>query len=285
MMSRTGRLSETHGGRGAPARVVIVSDAAEWRHEAVRRCLALDGVAPEPVGWSRAGALETAPDALVVRADPNTGTFDPALFDHWAERAWQPLTVVWLVPGPGAAALSGRLDALRFRSVLWQDGTDEAWAELEARVAEAARSPLWLVPALAEALGVSDPRIVEGLAAAVARQPERLTIPEWSRAVGLIGYRDFERLLSSHGLPPPRRLLQWLRLLCVVDHAAAQHGSPTRERLARRFGYASGSYLGRRAKGLTGRPLGELVQAGPQETLRHLIGAGRENAPDAENHT
>lgn len=229
MTSRTGRLPESEGGRGDPARVVIVSDAPEWRDEAARRCLALDGVVPEPVGWSRAPAIETVPDALVARAAPRAGTLDPTLFERWAERAWQPLTVVWLVPGRGSAALAGRLDAFRFPFVVWQDGTDEAWKELEARVADATRRPLWLVPALAEALDVRYPRIVEALGAAVLGQPALRLVSDWAWAVSMVGYGDLEHLFSAHRLPPPKRVLDWVRLLCVVDHAAEEGGSPTRD--------------------------------------------------------
>lgn len=266
------RLPTVSNGRdGAPARVSIVSDEADWTREALRRCLELDGVAPERVGWPEAGRLTKPPAALVVRAGRGVREVEPDPFETWAGRAWQPLTIVSLAPVPGAAELSRRLEALRFRSTLWH-GTAEAWERVEPRLAELIARPVWIVPALADALEVRDPRVVEALSVAVLRQPEKLSIPRWAGAAGLVGYRDLEGLFSRRGLPPPKRVLEWVRLISVVEHGRTAAGTWTRERLARRFGYSSADYLGRRAKALSGRSLGRLLTAGPRETLRLLVG-------------
>ena len=60
----------------------------------------------------------------------------------------------------------------------------------------------------------------------------------------------------------PATVFQWLRLARVIEFAVHRPTRPTRDELARLFGYGSGDYLGKRAKALTGLALGSLLSFG-----------------------
>jgi hypothetical protein len=76
-------------------------------------------------------------------------------------------------------------------------------------------------------------------------------------------------LFASHKLPKPKIVLDWLRLLRVIEHGV-EEPDLTRDELARAFGYGSGKYLGRKARQLTGQPLGKLLKMGGKGTLALL---------------
>ncbi len=140
-------------------------------------------------------------------------------------------------------------------------------SELQVIVVSDAR----LVPQIAKYLGWGcDPPVIQALAIALQLMPERRTVRAWATELGFTSRQQLEDLLGRRGLPNPKVILDRLRLARVVDYAARSRGSLTRDQLARLFHYPSGGYLGKRAKDLTGLPLGRLVETGVSQVFAGL---------------
>ncbi len=114
------------------------------------------------------------------------------------------------------------------------------------------------------------PPVVDALSVACLMIPRHSSVEYWAGELGLPGRRDLEELFGWHNLPKPKLVLDWLHLLRVVEHGAAEDLA-TRDQLASAFGYGSGRYLGRKARRLTGQPLGKLLETGAKGTLQSLI--------------
>jgi hypothetical protein len=156
-----------------------------------------------------------------------------------------------------------------YRYTVHGDAIKEYCADLDTHLRNLIENCVWLVPELAAKFERYSPPIVDALSVGCLMIPRHTTVAYWAQELGLLGRRDLEELFASHKLPKPKIVLDWLRLLRVVEYAAAEDEA-TRDDLARAFGYASGKYLGRRARQLTGKPLGKLLKMGAKGTLALL---------------
>jgi hypothetical protein len=185
-----------------------------------------------------------------------------SILERWAADAWYPLCVVSLRPDPGSWEAEKRLATVGYRRFLHTSRHESYFEEMEATVRSVIDERSWLVPRAARAVGCTDAAVVEALALAVIIAPEATTVERWAREHGLSSARGLETLFRKCRVCNPAAVYQWLRLARVVDFAERPAKRPTRDELARAFGYGSGDYLGRRAKAVTDQPLGKLVSLG-----------------------
>lgn len=249
-----------------PSTVVVCTDRDDWAVRAVEACLRVDAI-PERTVWARVTALADPPAALLLDAQPPLTT-KYRMFDAWARDAWQPVCVVSVSPALGVTEFTDKLDALCYRYVLQAAYLDEHWqtlaSDLRGRVDACAR----LVPHIARATSCFELPIVVALWKALGLIPELRSVQRWARQLGMSRREELEGTFAAYRFPPPKTMLEWLRLLRVID--AGQHSERriSRNALARAFRYSSGDYLGRRAKALTGFSLGELLAHGPEWAIR-----------------
>jgi hypothetical protein len=248
--------------------VVIVSDRRAWSDSVVEIAVQTNSLT-ERWTWSETGRLVDPPDVLVVELDRSFEARHRAL-KEWADRAWQPICVASVTPRPGSSRLTVRLRGLGYRHLLPSRLTRDYWHDLGLRVRTILENRASLVPCLAKALECYDPAIIEVLSVALQMIPAHRTVSGWANEIGFRRRHNLECLFGTHGLPQPKTVLDCLRLACVVEAARRAQSSPTRDELARQFGYSSGDYLGKRAKTLTGRALGELLSTGVDEIFATL---------------
>jgi len=243
---------------------VLVSDRAQWIREASQACRAISLIS-EHETWKSAGERPQAGSALVLDV---ANTFDQKRdqLERWARRAWQPLCVLCVSSQRGAADLVSSASHMGFRYTFHGDALKEYCEGLESQLTKLIESRVWLVPEVAALLDCYSPPVVDALSAACLMIPRHNSVEYWSRELGLFGRRELEELFACHNLPKPKLVLDWFHLLRVVDHGVEEQ-NPTRDELARAFGYGSGKYLGRRARQLTGQSLGELLKLGSKGTL------------------
>lgn len=258
-------------------RVVLVSDDEGWAERAGGMAQKL-GAQWETRAWAEAAALQGPVGALVARVGSAGADVEHA-FVRWAGQAWQPLTLVWLPPVRRAAKVAHLLDELHYGSRFHEVTSRGPDGELETGLARILERGGWIVPRFASALGWSaEPFLVHVLSLPLLATVPPTSVEAWRRAAGNLSYAEFEQLFYLHGAPPPKRVLDPLRIAGAAVWAAAQKRVPERSWLASHLGYASEHYLGRRVKQLSGLTAGELVRLPVDRVMEALTRSLREAA-------
>lgn len=261
--------------------VLLVSDRQSWVDRLLPTCRDC-GAVVELVGWSSAAAVGGPVSAVVADA---TSPFErkSAVFAEWAARLRYPSCVVSVAPDLGAAEFVWYLRARGYERVEQSAGGEGYGEWVRSGLQDMLGAKLWLVPLVAEQLGTRDPLVVETLCAALEMIPGEVTVDHWARRLGWQTRRRLERLFRERGLPNPKDVLGWLRLLVLADAAEHSPEPLSAVQLAQEHNYTSGRYLRRRIRELTGRGL-ELVQEvdleGLLDVMQEKLAAGRGGAPD-----
>lgn len=130
----------------------------------------------------------------------------------------------------------------------------------------------WVVSRFAVRLGwTEEPRLLRILAMPLLSEDPPASVAAWRLAAGGLSYGELEGLFRRHGGPPPKQVLDRLRVAGAVVWAAGLGEAPERRLVASRLGYASGAYLGRRVKAMTGRPLGRLLRLPADRAVEALL--------------
>jgi hypothetical protein len=264
-MEQNGKRTEWKSGRGKKESVVIITDCDSWADRALEGLFG-NGTICERLDWGNAASIEEPADAMLLDITPPFGPRS-RLLRTWATRAWQPVCLCCLAPTFGAADLAVELDSLGYSIVPPTATRNHDWQEVRSRLNLTVERRVSLVPQVARVLACRDLAVIEVLEAAFRILPTRTTVDAWRRELGLSGRQTLASFLAKRDLPPPKELFEWLRLACVVDFAQRSYEKPTRDLLAEKFRYANGDYLGRRAKELTGEPLGTLLAVGLDRVL------------------
>jgi hypothetical protein len=259
-MGQNGKRTEWRSGRGKKESVAIITDCDSWADRALEGLFG-NGTICERLDWKSAASIEEPADGMLLDITPPFGPRS-RLLHTWATRAWQPVCLCCLAPTVGAADLAVELDSLGYSIVPPTATRNHDWQEVRSLLNLTVESRVSLVPQVARVLACRDLAVIEVLEAAFRILPTRTTVDAWRRELGLSGRQTLASFLAKRDLPPPKELFEWLRLACVVDLAQRSHEKPTRDLLAEKFRYANGDYLGRRAKELTGEPLGTLLAVG-----------------------
>jgi hypothetical protein len=242
-------------------RVVLVSEDPNWIAGTLDS-LSAKTVLAEAVGWTEAVRLAGPIGAMVCHIDRPRLLADVILraYEHWSTLAWQPCTLTWVAPRPGAARIRAALLHHGFQAIstpefsLSRDDNASTWDVLKTRLDSAP----WIVAHFAQRLGWNrNPRLIEILSAPVLRR-DVSTVQAWARSVGL-GYDELADVCHAHGACRPKQLLDVVRLSAELARVNANGCRATRDLLAKRLAYSSGNYLGRRVKKLSGRTLGDLM--------------------------
>ncbi len=248
----------------APAAPVVgairlITDRAAWADAIEDRCARFDLVIER---WSWHARPPTPPPYRVFLLD--IARRSPAVsrvVSRLAEFAWQPLCIVSVAPVPGAVSLVSRLDDMAFDHVLSIRDRPSYWDAVRDDVDAVLRGDGWLLPLAAQALSCHEPAVLRALMRLLEPMPGARTVTRWANTLQL-RRQDLGTLFAVHGLPSPKAVLDLVRL-ARVTYASSERPQLSRDELARRFGYSSGDYLGKRAKQLTGCAFGQVVAAGP----------------------
>lgn len=249
--------------------VLLVSDRVSWAERAVENWNGLPALG-EPIGWADTHDLGTSPAAFALDVSP---PLDEKLvsLSNWSGKAWQHLCICWLSASRGAVDVADRLESWGYSVVLPMGPEGSRWRDLRSELHRIVESRTWLVPRVLETLGCYDQRVSAALSSALDMIPEGITVDHWIQDLDLRRRQDLAALFAAKGLPRPKIILDWLRLLRVVEYARYTSGRVTRDKLAYRFRYPSGDYLGKRAHQLTSAPLGDLIDRGVNHTLDLLV--------------
>jgi hypothetical protein len=240
--------------------VGLITDRDAWADRALAG-LSTNGTIYERLDWGSAVSLKEPAAGMLVDVTPPFAA-RLQLLRGWAARAWQPACICCLVPEFGAADALAELGDLGYSTVLPASTRDHDWQDIRRRLDLICGKQAWLVPQIARALDCYDLPLIEALEAALDILPAETTVKAWVRELGLPRRQRLESLLAKRGLPPPKEILEWLRLARVIESSAACCARPTRRQLAEEFQYPDADYLGRRAKKMTGRTLGALLGSG-----------------------
>jgi len=244
--------------------VRVVTDRSAWAEKALRL---LDGpaVVVELTTWAVGSGLEDIPAAVVLDI---TCPFQAKrrLCGELAERAWQPVSICCLAAEPGAARAATYLRRLGYSVLELLPGEEARWEDLQARVQRILDSCAWIAPRLACALDCYDRRVIDALVAALDILPGRASVKVWAERLGM-RRQDLGAVFAEMGLPTPKIMFNWVWLVRLIEFAQGAGRNMTREELVGQFGSPSPEYVGRRARELTGIPLGKLVAAGSQRVL------------------
>lgn len=227
----------------------------------------------EHVGWTEANSLAEPIGVMVCRIDRPRSLAESILraYEHWSTLAWQPCTLTWMAPRPGAAKIRATLDRQGFPVTctaefsLSRDNA-HAWEVLETRLDAAP----WVVSYFAQRMGwTRDPRLVEILSVPVLRR-EVSTVMSWARSTRL-SYGGLADMCREDSCCRPKRLLELIRLGAELARVNANGRCVTRDSMAEQLAYASGNYLGRRVKLLSQCTLGELMAMPLMEALEVVL--------------
>ena len=251
-----------------PLRVFLISDRRGWSDRATEVSARL-GAVPERRHWATANRIRRPSDSMMLDVSP---PFAPRRLRlaTWARWGWQPICLVSVAAAPGAARLKQMLDGIGYRSLLVTSSTDAYWQRLDTMLQQILHQRAVLVAQAARALQCSDPSVVDALSCAWQLLPQHRSVEHWSVELGLARRQQLEVFFAEHGLPHPKKVLEWLQLLQVVDFAERSLSLPKRDTLAFRFNYPNGDYLGRRAKLLSGESFRRLVAGGVKQVLSHM---------------
>lgn len=249
-------------------RVVVVSDDEAWGARA--RAIAVDlGANPEHLDRDTAATLEGPVGALLIHL-PSPDVREMPALKAFASRGWQPLSLVCVPPVRGAARLAHDLDRLAYEHRFDSNPDGPNRRDWEASLGRILDRGGWIVPRFASALGWSrQPSLVQILSLPLLARERPTTVKRWRRDAGGFTYAAFEALFRDNDAPPPKRVLDLLRLAEAAAWATRQRRFPHRAWLASHLGYKSVSHLSRRtrqladltAKQLVTRPLDEVVTA------------------------
>lgn len=249
-----------------PDIVFLVSDRTDWVDGAIEVCRDL-AVAPECLTWDDSGSVGDLGCALVADVVTEAGERTAAI-ELWAARAWQPLCVLSLIPTLGAGSLYQRFQRLGYRRIVPVNGLPSYWQCIRGNVRAVLNGPSRLIPMIAEWYYCYEPKILSTLTVAADLADEVRTVQGLSRALGFERPTELRKLFAHSGCPPPKEVLERLRLALAVEYARTRDPRPTRDEVAQRFKYSSGVYLGRHSRRLTGLSFGSLVEFGPSAALR-----------------
>jgi hypothetical protein len=254
-------------GRSPPScdlAVRVVTDRSAWADKALR-LLDGPGVVVEQTTWSAGSGLEDVPAAMVFDI---TCPFQAKrrLCGELAERAWQPVAVCCLAAEPGAARVSGYLRRIGYSVVELLPAEDAHWEDLQAQVSRILEGCAWIAPRFARALDCYDRQVVDAYVGALDILPGRASVELWADRLAM-RRQDLAAMFAEMGLPTPKTMLDWLWLVRLIEFAQAAGQKMKRKDLAGQFGSPSPDYVGRRARELTGVPLGKLLAAGSQRAL------------------
>jgi len=254
-------------------RIVLVSEDSTWISSMLDSLPARTGVA-EGVTCTEATRLTGPIGAMICHIDRPRSLAESVLraYEHWSTLAWQPCTLTWLAPRPGAARIRATLGRLGFPTIctpefsISRDDKAHAWDIVATRLDTAP----WVVSHFAQRLGWTDPHLIEILSVPVLR-PDVSTVREWGRSVRL-SYGELADVCREHGCGRPKRLLELIRLGAELARVSASGRRVTRDLMAKRLGYSSGDYLGRRVKLLSECTLGDLMTMPLMDALEILPG-------------
>jgi hypothetical protein len=257
--------------------VVVVSDRRSWVDRVVPACRELGAVA-EVRGWSAVSTV-SGPLAALLADVTRPSKRRAGLFAEWARRLWYPLCLVSLAPDPGAAEFFSQLRGRGYvRITQTAHDADELGQWMRSGLEGVLSGRLWLVPLVAERLGAPDRRVVRALCAALEMVPGEVTVEHWAQRLGWRTRQPLERLFRERGLPSPKDVLAWLRILVVASVAEYSPEPVSAGGLAEEFNYGSGKYLRRRIREVTGRPYEEVLDLGLEgvlELMRERLTPGR----------
>jgi len=99
-------------------RIVLVSEDSTWISSMLDSLPARTGVA-EGVTWEEAIRLTGPIGAMVCHIDRPRSLAESVLraYEHWWTLAWQPCTLTWMAPRPGAARIREALRRHRFPAI------------------------------------------------------------------------------------------------------------------------------------------------------------------------
>lgn len=245
--------------------LVVVTDRDAWA-EAALGSLDVLGLVAERAAWSSAPRLDGTPAAVALDVAAPFGR-KVRQCERWAARAWQPLCVCCLAAEPGAARVAAGLRSLGYSTVELLPSEEGHWQDLLSRLRRRVENHAWIATRFAQAFGCYDRWIVEAFHVALDTLPAGGSMEHWAARLGLRRRQDLAVMFAERGLPRPKALWDWVRLIRLIEFARAAGLKSTREKLAREFGYSSGDYLGRRVRELSGVSLGALLEAGPARAI------------------
>ena len=243
--------------------VALVSDRQEWVRRACEACRAVRTI-PECETWSTVPSRHGPVAALVLDV---TSPYEPKRrqLRKWAGKGQQPACILCVAPQRGAAELAIYAAKLGYNHVLYGIVAEfcEGLEEVMRRIIE---KRAWVVPEVARVLKCYDHEIVRCLDVGLDLAP-RHTVESWATELGLQRRQDLASIFSGRSLPPPKLVLEWLRLVLLVEKATNSPHEQTHDELARAFGYASGDYLRKHARRISAHSLSDLIKSGVQGTL------------------
>jgi hypothetical protein len=246
----------------------VVSDREEWVERACEVCRAVHTI-PEMETW-RTVLTHRGPVAALVLDVTSPLEMKRERLPRWTTLGRQAVSVLCVAPHRGAADLISWARRMGYRRILQGSSIEQYCDDLQAKLGQVIDNRAWLVPEVARAVACFEPVVVEAISVAITLLPKHTTVTCWAKELDLERRQELEGIFAHHGLPGPKTILDWLRLLRVVEYADGLKRRPTRDDLARRFGYSDGRHLGRRAKELSGHPLGQLLNGGLEGSLQAL---------------
>ena len=242
--------------------VRIVSDRSVWRERLSQHCEEL-GVFFEHLEWAEFAGIAGVFHSLCLDI---SSQFESRLrfLEESAKRSWQPMTVVSLFPGLGSAGVKERTSTLGFFKPVLEVQNEQYWEQIRTALRQLLERDGWIVAMVLSFLRCNSPEVLEVLWTATDQSVEP-TVEDVTRLLRETP-DDLRERFAKHGLPAPKTVLQWQRLARAVA-IAQSHQNWSRDQVARKLGYGTGDYLGKRAVFLTRLSFRKLVQLGPSETL------------------
>lgn len=196
--------------------------------------------------------------ALVQTTFPVSRSLDPGGV-RFLERAGEVSKAAILIPVLARSSQSPpslrSLDPVRFPIVLIEGTDDHPHVILRALARASVLRRVQALPVVPPR--PPDPAVRQAAVSFVAHWPPASS-PEWLARRRNVSPRTLRRQCSRCGLPTPRRLFRWGRLLEAF--ALWEMGAGTRERIAYILGAGGASTLAHLSRDLLGRSLDEVLQ-------------------------
>lgn len=220
--------------------------------------------------WGRTPPVDGRPYRVLLADAGEFPDCGRAVLSELAGHAWQASTVVSLTRAPGAADLLSNLRRLGFQRIVMERDRSAYWKALCRSLEAVLRGDAWLLPVFCRVLRCTDARLVRALATLLDPLPCGRTVTHWARSAGFRRRQELAALCTELGLPHPKVMLDAIRIARAA-HAALRRPDSTRDQLARRFGFSSGDYMGKRARALTGCSFGQLIHVGPATVVARVV--------------